>query len=126
MKFVHGMYQGRMKGVEIAIKVGFPIRTVQRIVKQFKEDGNFKSHTSHGRPKLLNERDVQNIILFLRSNCQASLTKITNACPVLVSTMTIYCTLYDNGIFSRIAVKKPFLTTQHMSRQFDFARQYRG
>jgi hypothetical protein len=39
--------------------------------------------------------------------------------------MTIYCTLHDNGIFSRIAVKKPFLTAQHMSQQLDFARQYR-
>jgi hypothetical protein len=40
--------------------------------------------------------------------------------------MTIRHTLYDNGIFSRIIVKKPFLTTQHMSRRLDFARQYRG
>jgi hypothetical protein len=48
------------------------------------------------------------------------------ACPVPVSTMTIRHTLHDNGIFSRIVVKKPFLTAQHMSRQLDFVRQYRG
>jgi hypothetical protein len=40
--------------------------------------------------------------------------------------MTIRCTLHDNGIFSRIAVKKPFLADQHMSRRLDFARQYCG
>jgi hypothetical protein len=38
--------------------------------------------------------------------------------------MTIRHTLHDNGIFSRIAVKKPFLIAQHMSWQLDFARQY--
>jgi transposase len=57
-----------MKGVKIADKVGVPIRTVQRIVKQFKEDGNYKSHTILRRPKLLHKRDVWNIVLFLRSN----------------------------------------------------------
>jgi hypothetical protein len=38
-----GMCQRGIKGVEIVDKVGIPIRTIQRIVKQFKEDGNFKS-----------------------------------------------------------------------------------
>ena len=42
-----------MKGVEIIDKVGVLVRTVQRIVKQFKEDGNFKSHTSPWRPNYL-------------------------------------------------------------------------
>jgi transposase len=101
-----GMCQGGMKGVKIADKVGVLVMIVQRIVKQFKEDGNFKSHTICGRPKLLSERDARNVILFLRFNRRASLTKITNACPVLVSTMTVCCTLHDNGVFSRIAVKK--------------------
>jgi transposase len=56
-----GMYQGGMKGVKIADKLGVPVMIVQRIVKQFKEDGNFKNHT-------LNKGDVWNIILFSRSN----------------------------------------------------------
>jgi transposase len=63
-----GMCQGGMKGVEIVDKVGVAVRTIQKIVKQFKENGNFKSHTSHGRPKLLSERDVWNILFFLGSN----------------------------------------------------------
>lgn len=92
--------QGGMKGVKIANKVGVCIRIVHRIVKQFKENRNFKSHASHGRPKLLDERDIQNIILFVRSNHRASLIEITNACPMLVSNMTIYRTVYENGIFS--------------------------
>jgi hypothetical protein len=115
-----------MKGVEIAGKVGVPVRTVQRIIKQFKKDGNFKSHTSCGRSKLLSEKDVWNIILFSKSNHQASLTEVTNACPVPVSTMTIRRTLHYNGIFNQIAVKKPFLTTQYMSWRLDFVRQYHG
>jgi hypothetical protein len=121
-----GMCQGRMKGVEIVVKVGVLVMAVQRIVNQFKEDGNFKSHTICGRPKLLSKRDVWNIILFSRSNCGALLTEINNACPVLVNTMTIHSTLHDNGIFSRIAVKKPFLIGQHMSSQLDLTRQYHG
>jgi transposase len=76
-----GMCQGGMKGVEIADKVGVLVWTIQRIVKQIKEDGNFKSHTSRGRPKLLSKRDVQNIILFSRSNCRASHTKINQCMP---------------------------------------------
>jgi hypothetical protein len=40
--------------------------------------------------------------------------------------MTIRHTLHDNGIFNRLAVKKPFLTAQHLSRQLDFVREYRG
>ena len=46
---------------------------------------------------------------------------------MLVNTMTVCCTLHDNGVFSRIAVKKKHSwQLKCMSWRLDFARQYRG
>jgi hypothetical protein len=112
-----------MKGVEIANIVGITVRTDQRIVKQFKEDGNFKSHTSRGRPKLLSKRDVRNTILFSRS----SITYWDHQCMPYANEYYDYLSYFAwQWHLQPNCNQKPFLRTQHMSRQLDFVRQYRG
>ena len=99
---------------------------MQRIIKQFREHETYSANSSTGRPKKLSERGVHQILLFSKTHHRSSLQDITNACPMDVSTRTVRCVLHDHNIFSRIVVKKPFLTPLHMLRRLHFARQYRG
>ena len=128
MKFVHVLWvlsEGGTKGVEIAAIVGVPVRTVQRLVKEFRENGTYKSKTcSKKYGKKLSDRDVRGIKRVLQANRRITLSDITNMCPTKVCRNTIRKALHDSGIQSRIAVKKPFLTPRHMSQRLAFAQKY--
>jgi transposase len=121
-----GMSEGEMSGARIARIIGESSRIVQRIIKQFREHETYQANSSTGRPKKLSERGVRQILLFSKTHRRSSLQDITNFCPVDVSTRTVRRVLHDHNIFSRIAVKKPFLKPLHISRRLHFARQYCG
>ena len=120
-----GLSERRKKGVEIAAIVGVPVRTVQRLVKEFRENGTYKSKTcSKKYGKKLSDRDVRGIKRVLQANRRITLSDITNMCPTKVCRNTIRKALHDSGIHSRIAVKNPFLTPRHMSQRLAFAQKY--
>jgi transposase len=119
-----GMCEGGMKGTDTTSIVGVLTKTMQKIIKQFKEGGTYKENTSTGRPKKLGERDLRRISLFSRAHSRSWLQDITNDCPMEVSTRTVCRALHNHDIFSKITIRKPFLTLLHMSGQLDFVRQY--
>lgn len=122
-----GLSEGGFTGVQIAATIGVPIRTVTRLVKTFREDGTYKRKPCGGsHAKKLSDRDVRSIVHYSKIHRCSSLSEITNACPTQVCRRTIQRVLHKNGIFSRIAVKKPFLTPRHMSQRLAFAQKYRG
>jgi transposase len=120
-----GLSEGGKKGVEIAAIVGVPVRIVQRLVKNFRENGTYKSKTCAKKyGKKLSDRDVRGIKRVLQADRRITLSDITNMCPTKVCRNTIRKALHDSGIHSRIAVKKPFLTPRHMSQRLAFAQKY--
>ena len=85
-----GLSEGGKKGVEIAAIVGVPVRTVQRLVKEFRENGTYKSKTcSKKYGKKLSDRDVCGIKRVSQANRRIPLSDITNMCPTKVCRNTI-------------------------------------
>jgi transposase len=84
-----GMHEGGMKSTNIAAIIRVSTKTMQTIIKKFKEGGIYKGNTSIGRPMKLGEKDLRKISLFLRTHCQSSLQDITNDFPMEVDTRTI-------------------------------------
>ena len=122
-----GLSEGGNTGVQIAAITGVSVRTVQRLVKTFKEDGTYKRKPCGGsHAKKLSERDVNNIVRYAKTHRRSSVSEITNMCRTQVNRRTIQRVLHKSGIFSRIAVKKPFLTSHHMSQRLAFAQKYHG
>jgi hypothetical protein len=96
-------------------------------VKKFREDGTYKCKPcSGGHAKKLSDRDGRAIIRVSKTHRRSTLFEITNICSTQVSRSTIQRALHESGIFSRIAVKKPFLTHRHMSQRLAFAQKYCG
>ena len=122
-----GLSEAGKTGVNIAAIVGVPVRTVQKVVKKFREDGTYKCKPCGGsHAKKLSDRDVRAIICVSKTHRCSTLSEITNICSTQVSRSTIRRALHDNGIFNRIAIKKPFLTHRHMSQRLAFAQKYCG
>jgi len=122
-----GLSEGGFTGVQIAATTGVPIRTVTRLVKTFRKDGTYKRKPCGGsHAKKLSDRDVRAIIRVSKTHRCSTLSEITNICSTQVSRSTIRRALHESGIFSRIVVKKPFLTHRHMSQRLAFAQKYCG
>jgi transposase len=62
------MSEGGMSGASIAKSVGELSRTVQRIIKQFREHETYQANSRTGRPKKLSERDVRQILVFSKTH----------------------------------------------------------
>ena len=117
-----GMSEGGSTQVQIAATIRVFIRTVKRLVKKFREDGTYKrkpcggSHTTK-----LSDRDVRSVLRYSKNNHCASVSEIASICPTLVCGCTIQRLLHRSGIFSWIAIKKPFLTPCHIYQRLVFA-----
>ena len=122
-----GLSEAGKTGVNIAAIVGVHVRTIQRVVKKFQKDGTYKCKPCGGsHAKKLSDRDVHAIIRASKTHRRSTLSEITNIYSTQVSRSTIRRALHDSGIFSQIAVKKPFLTHCHMSQRLAFAQKYCG
>ena len=85
-----GLSEGRNTRVQIAAITGVSVRTVNRLVKQFKEDGTYKRKPCGGsHAKKLSERDVHSIVRYAKTHRRSSVFEITNICPTQVCRRTI-------------------------------------
>ena len=122
-----GMSEGGSTQVQIAATIKVSVRTVKRLVKFFRENGTYKHEPCGGsHTTKLSDRDVRSILRFSKNNRRASVSEIASVCPTPVCGRTIQRLLHRSGIFSRIAVKKPFLTPRHIYQRLVFAQKYRG
>ena len=112
---------------QIAAIIGVSVRTFQKFLKTFREDGSYKCKPCGGsHTKKLSERDVHSIVRYSKTHCRSSVSVIINICPTQVCKRTIQRILHKSEFFSQIAVKKGFLIPRHMSQRLAFAQKYRG
>ena len=79
-----------------------------------------------GRLKVLTKRDEQQVLRNAKSERRQTLSDITNGCPTPVSTKsTVRWVLHANGIHSRIAKRKPFLTPRHIIARWKFTAAHK-
>ena len=94
-----GLSEAWKTGVDIAAIVRIHVRTVQRVVKKFREDGTYKCKPCGGsHAKKLSDRDVRAIIRVSKTHRRSTLSEITNICSIQVSRWTIRRALHENGI----------------------------
>jgi len=113
------------KGPEIAVQVGIPVFSVYSILRRYEVAGTVETPKRPGRPPSLTERDIRRVVRTSKQNRRKTLQDITNlACPN-VSPDTVRKALVANGINSRVAAKKPYLSAQHRLKRLQFAKRYR-
>ena len=96
-----GMSEGGSTGVHITAIVGLSVRTIEMLVKKFREDGTYKYKPCSGsHTKKLNNIDVRSILRYSKNHCRSSISKITSICPSQVRRRTIQRLLRRSGIFS--------------------------
>jgi transposase len=126
---IFGMAEAGIPPSEIANFGNITIRTVQRILKNYKDRGHHDDTPRSGRPPKLDDRAIRHLKISVEKNRRQSfhdLTSIINntvASPVSVA--TVRHTVNDKlGMNARVAAKKPYLKPAHRKARREWGRAH--
>ena len=114
-----------MSQKEIAQTLHISRRSVQYIIKKFKETGRVADKERSGRPRILNKRMERRVARISKGNPMWTARKVRQESNLtgVVSINTVKRTLRRHGLFGRVAVRKPFLSFRHRKNRFLWCRQ---
>jgi transposase len=112
------LFQQGLTQVKISDQTGVAQSTVSRTIKKYKEIGHVNHLKGNGRPKALNNQDVEEVLKLNKKNPKNSLRKLSCEFAIKkgkeVSYSTIKRTLNDNGVGAYYARKKPLLSKKNI------------
>lgn len=112
-------------GVEIAKVVRKSNSAVYNILRRAKERGTTERPMPPTKPRSLSERDMRTLERTVKKDREAPLRDITNTMPTKVSTSTVRRALHSRGIINGVAIRKPFLSKDHITRRLQFAKKHK-
>ena len=123
-----GLYQSGTKCKEITAISGVALRTVQRIIKRWKDGGEATcSRTRCGRKSILDERDRRSLKRLVKKNRRKStveLTALYNQGGKTISQRTMRRELQTAGLRSCVAKRKPHVSAINRRKRLQFAKQH--
>lgn len=104
--------------------------TVQTIIKNFENNGNYANKHRSGRPRKLTERLERTIIRTVKDNPKKSAVAINNEIrlnhDIEVCSQTVRRCIKRNGFLSRVARKKPLLRAVNVVKRLEYAEKYKN
>lgn len=118
-----GMHQAEKTSKEIAETTKIGLRTVQRIIKNWKDSGDpSSSRKKCGRKKILNDRDRRSLKRLVRSNRRKTTVELRamfNSESKSISTRTMRRELKGLGLNSCVALRKPLISEANWKKGFN-------
>ena len=116
------LYRDRI--VSLGILLNISRRSVQYIIKKFKLTGDVKDRPKSGRNCLLSDREVRRLVRISKGTPTWTAREVRQEANMenLVSLGTVRRTLRRNGLFGRIAIRKPYLSEGHRKKRFAWSQ----
>lgn len=110
---------------QIASDFGISRRSVQYILKKFKNYGSVADHPRSGRPRILSRRHERRVVLASKKDATMTARRLQTEAKVnlLVSIDTVKRILRRHGLYGRIALKKPLLNKKQIKNRLQWCRQ---
>ena len=109
---------------EIADNMEVELRTVERILKQYRETGDITPKTCTGRHRLLTPRDERELVLTMRRQPNLKPSTLRHSLTKKVSPQTITRTLNRAGLHPYKMRRKPRLTAAQRHARVEWAKKY--
>jgi transposase len=119
-----GMMLAGLSERAISEKMGIPKSTVHSVISNHRRNGTVETQPRGGRPRALTARDKRAVKRAVLRDRRIHRASFLEELPIEVSVRTIRNSLYEMEFFSRIAVKKPFISKRHAADRLEFARKY--
>jgi transposase len=121
---VVALHRSGRKTSALASEFNVSRRTIQKTIQKVVDRGTYERKRGSGRPRKLTESDQRLLRRVTLNERRATLDQITVMCGLNVSCHTIRRRLHGMGIFSRVAKRKPFVSSLQQARRLAFARQH--
>jgi len=118
-------YMENFNATQIAKKMGRDPTTIRRFINRYKKTGNTENLPRSGRPPSLNNDKKHKLVNEVTNNRRAPLLEIINTLSLNCSLTTAKQILYDAGIHSHVAAKKPFVSEIHASAHISWCEKYK-
>lgn len=106
----------------IAAITGRPLKTVNRIIQAFRDEGRICD--APRRPRATSEEEDHLIVSAAVLNGFASAKEIRDTAGLQVHECTVRRRLHEAGLTSRMAAQKPLLTEAHKAKRLQFAQEH--
>src|SRR4030095_9798928 len=106
-----------------AQQVGRSQSAVTRVTQRYDIKTFHRVTPPLGPQKSIDEHEQRTIVHQVHKNRQASLFDITNVLPEKISMRTLQRRLDQAGIQKHLALKKPFLSSEHMRARLEWAME---
>ena len=116
---------GGMTQKKIAQTLHISRRSVQYLMRKFKETGRVADRERSGRPRILTKRMERRVLRMSKGNPTWTARKVRQESNLtdVVSINTVKRTLRRHGLFGRVAVRKPYLSSRHRKNRFLWCSQ---
>src|SRR6266516_7838866 len=99
--------------------------TIWRFIDKYKKTGKTENLPRSGHPPVLNNDEKSVLVNEITQNRCEPLHKVVNTLGLNCSITTAKRTLYDAGIHSHVAAKKPFVLEKQASARVSWCEKYK-
>ncbi|MBW0542430.1 hypothetical protein O181_082145 [Austropuccinia psidii MF-1] len=115
--WVVGLCEAGLSICAISQKLNVATTTIHDTIEKYKEQRTFKTLPIPGRPQKLNDQDKRQLLRVVNQHPCEKLANIKEIITAEVSIGMVCKAIHELGKRSCIAVKKPYLTENHMARR---------
>ncbi|MBW0464393.1 hypothetical protein O181_004108 [Austropuccinia psidii MF-1] len=113
-----GLCEAGLSICAISQKLNIDTTTIHDTIKKYKEQKTFKTLPIPARPQKLNDQDKCQLLRVINQHPGKKLANIKEMITAEVSIGMVCKAIHELGKHSCIAVKKPYLTENHITCQF--------
>lgn len=103
-----------------------PLKTVNRIVKAYRDERRIKDATRKPRSRATTDQKDREIVAYVVDKPSASVQEIRANLGIQASKTTVKRRIAEAGLSSCTAVKKPLLRNDNKNKRLLFAQEHRG
>ena len=118
-------YMENFNTSQIAKKMGRDPTTIWRFIGKYKKTGKTENLPRSGRPPVFNNDEKSALVNEITQNRHKLLHEVINTLGLNCSITTAKRTLYDAGIHSHVAAKKPFVSEKQASACISWCEKYK-
>ncbi|XP_029657170.1 uncharacterized protein LOC115231247 [Octopus sinensis] len=110
--------------------LGVPKSTVFDVVRKYINSGTIYRKSGSGRPTLLNTNEIKILVELSEANSEKSAKDLALEMKTItqkvISPRTITRNLNKNGLFGRVAKKKPLLSKKNILKRYEISKIFVG